>query len=164
MGGEAGGGGFLSLLLGPYLLPDSYQLSGQGGEDVPAFQVQATAPAELTWTNRAAVSTVQRGADLEIAWAAPDAAANGVLIVGGNYDRPIDSTFLFVCSAEPGAGRFVIPRRTLAGVPASRREPRQSAGWIYVGALTGAQPLAIDGQDAATAHALAGQAKSVLWR
>lgn len=164
LGGDAGGGGFLSLLLGSYLLPDVYQLAADGGEDIPAFTVEAAVPAELAWTNRAAVASVDRAADLEITWAAPDQAATAVLIGGANYDSPSDSTSLFLCAADPAAARFVVPRRTLASIAPSRPEPRQSTGWIYVGALAGNQPLAIEGLDAAAAHALAGQAKTVVWR
>jgi len=163
LGGESSALGFLGLLVGPYLTPGAYQLTSSGGADVSAFDVPAVAPDELVWTNRDTISRIDRTSDLEVAWAQPEAQASTVLILGGATDRPSDSSYVFVCAADPDERRFVIPRRTLAGAPASRPEPRQSYGFLYVGALAGPQALTIEGLDEAAAYAVAGQAKTVLW-
>lgn len=163
LGGESSTLGFLGLLTGKYLLPGGYQLTSSGGADVPAFDVPAVAPDELVWANRDTIRSIDRGADLEVIWAQPEAQASMVLILGGATDRPSDSSYLFVCAADPDERRFMIPRRTLAGAPASRSEPGQSYGFLYVGAFVGPQELTIEGLDEAAAYAVAGQAKTVLW-
>lgn len=163
LGGETSALGFLRFLASSYLLPGTYQLSAGGGGDLPAFSVEAEVPAELEWTNRDAVGIISRSSDLEVSWASPSPAASSVLVVGGAYDQPTDSSYLFVCAAEPSENRFVVPARTLSGAPASRPEPRQSSGFLFVGALAGGQPLSIEGLDEAILHAATGQAKTVLW-
>src|SRR5690606_16676268 len=122
LGGETSATGFLRMLLGPYLAPGAYRIFG-GGADVPEFEMEARVPEELVWSNRAEIGVIDRAADLEIAWAAPDAETSSVLIVGGAHDSAHDASYLFVCAADPAARRFAIPRRTLAAAPASRAEP-----------------------------------------
>ncbi len=108
-------------ILPPFLVPGAYTLSnGDGGTDVGPFQAAITLPPMIEWTNREALSEIDRSRDLTITWQGGDDATQLVTIVGFSLAAETDNSASFLCTARPGAGRFVVPAAVLSSLPATR--------------------------------------------
>jgi hypothetical protein len=115
-----------------YLDPGSYTLSGPGGRDIGPFQVSATVPSPLNWTNRDQLVNIDRTKPLTVNWTGGSSGST-VFIAGGATDLPTNSTALFLCVAPPGATSFTVPATALSNIPASRARRLQSPAALYVG-------------------------------
>jgi uncharacterized protein (TIGR03437 family) len=129
-------GGALSSLpsLGNSLQLDSgpVTISGNGGKDIGAFQVSASVPQPLTWTNRDQLNTINRAQPLTISWSGGN-PSSPVFIAGGAADLPNNASTLFLCIAAPGSTSFSVPPVLLANVPAVGARLIQYLGAVYVG-------------------------------
>lgn len=114
-----------------YLEPGAYSLNGFGGLTVGTFSASFNVPAPLTWTNREQLGFIDRSQPLAISWSGGD-ADQLVVITGFSADLPANSTALFSCVAPPGAGGFTVPAAMMANFPATRANPLQSKGVVYV--------------------------------
>ena len=114
-----------------FLDPGSYQVSGAGGLDVGMFSVSATMPGPLNWTNRDQLSVLDRTQPLNLAWG-NGSSDQQVFVVGFGVDLPTDTTTVFGCVPMPGASSFTVPPIILSNIPATRPNPLQSKGVIYL--------------------------------
>lgn len=119
LGGSAGG-------VAPYLDPGSYTFSATGGADVGAFQGQVQMPPAVTWTNAAAITTVDRSQGVTLTWTG--GAADGFVYISGySVAQPTSqqttsnasAAALFLCSALASAGKFTVPPVVLLALPPS---------------------------------------------
>jgi uncharacterized protein (TIGR03437 family) len=146
-----------------YLDPGSYSISGIGGMTVGPFSASIDVPGPLTWTNREQIGFVNRGQPLNIAWSG-GASGQFVVISGFSVDLPTNSTALFSCVAPPGAASFSVPATAMANFPASRANPLQSKGVIYVISIPASGPLGAPGLDMGFALFSYINGKSVLFQ
>lgn len=106
---------------GNYLDPGSYTISGTGGPDVAAFNVQITVPPALTWTNQDAISAVTRSNGQLVTWSGGDPA--GYVDITGSSTLVIGTTSAigasFACREHTSAGSFMIPASVTLAMPAS---------------------------------------------
>jgi uncharacterized protein (TIGR03437 family) len=128
-----------------FLDPGSYQISGQAGDDVPAFSATADVGGEVSWANRDAFTTIDRDAGVEFRWTG--AAEARVWLAGVNVDIPSNSSSLFLCAAPPGTSAMTVPPEILANFRASRSILGRSTGYLVLAAVpSGAvEPFAVDG-------------------
>jgi uncharacterized protein (TIGR03437 family) len=146
-----------------YLDPGSYSISGIGGMTVGPFSTSIDVPEPLTWTNRDQIGFVNRGQPLNIAWRG-GGSGQLVVISGFSVDLPANSTALFSCVAPPGANSFSVPATAMANFPASRANPLQSKGVIYLTSIPVSGPLGAPGLDAGFALFSYINGKSVLFQ
>ncbi|HWB85104.1 MAG TPA: hypothetical protein VG675_13250 [Bryobacteraceae bacterium] len=125
-----------------YLNPGTYTLSAPGGKDIGSFQVSATVPSPLNWTNRDQLTSIDRTKPLTVNWSNA-ASGSTVFIVGGGVDLPTNSTAFFLCVAPPGASSFTVPPVVLSNIPASRARRLQSPAALYVGEWSFGSPANI---------------------
>lgn len=104
-----------------YLDPGTYTFNnGAGGADVGGFNASLTIPAVLNWTNRAAVTTVNRAQGLTVNWTGAD--PNGYVVIYGYSAVGSGSTAIsatFICSERGSAGTFTVPSQVLLALPAT---------------------------------------------
>ena len=115
-----------------YLNPGSYTLSAPGGHDIGSFQVTATVPNALNWTNRDQLVNIDRTKPLTLNWTGASSGST-VFIAGGATDLPTNSTAFFLCVAPPGATSFTVSAAVMANIPATRSRRLQSPAALYVG-------------------------------
>jgi hypothetical protein len=94
-----------------YLDPGTYNLTGFGGSDVGAFQVQITMPPPITWTNAPSITSVNRQQGITVTWTGGD--PNGFVYITGY------SGAMFTCTAPASAGTFTVPPLVTNALPAS---------------------------------------------
>jgi hypothetical protein len=75
---------FGSAPSGRDLPPGSYRVTGSGGRDVSAFSASLNVGGNVLWTNKAAISTVDRGQPLTVTWTG--GTSPGYVLVGGYVD------------------------------------------------------------------------------
>lgn len=140
-----------------YLDPGNYTVSGSGGPDIAKFQAAFTIPTAFNWTNRDQAAVVARSQPLTLTWSGAPAGQT-LAIFGANVDVPANSTAIFYCIVPPGATSFTIPAPVLSVLPATRLDPLQSKGAIYLSNIPigNGTPFAASGLDAAVA-------RGVLW-
>jgi uncharacterized protein (TIGR03437 family) len=98
-------------------------ISGPGDR----FQVTAPPPMPFTWTNRQQIGLIDRSRDLTLNWSGGDGT---VVVVGGNFDQPTNTSGIFLCTAQASAGSLSVPSYVLSGVPPSRALLHRSAGYL----------------------------------
>ncbi len=107
-------GGSYSLSLSSPLPSGTWTFSnGAGGPDIGPDNFPFQVPAQVVWSNAAAVfgSGIDRSNPLTITWSGGD--SNGYVQISG-YARGGS----FVCTAPTAPGRFTIPTSILLGLPA----------------------------------------------
>ncbi|HEX5431014.1 MAG TPA: hypothetical protein VFW83_03550 [Bryobacteraceae bacterium] len=147
------------------LAPGSYTLTGAGGADIGAFQANLTVPSAITWTNRDQLINVDRTQPLTISWTG-GGGSDRAGIVGFGEDLPGNASAEFICIAPPGASSFTIPPPILENLPATRPNPLQSKGVIYLVSVPGSAlvPLQAKGLDAGLAMFTYIDGKTVVFR
>jgi uncharacterized protein (TIGR03437 family) len=100
----------------------AYTFAGAGGKDVGSFSANLQIPAAgFSWTNRTAVSPIQRANGLTVTWSGADPAAtiiiNGFSIGGSSTSN--SSGAGFSCTAPAGSSEFTVPATVLLALPAS---------------------------------------------
>jgi uncharacterized protein (TIGR03437 family) len=114
-----------------FLAPGNYTVSGTGGKDVGAVNVSIAVPSPITWTNRDQTTNVNRAQPLTLNWSG---GPNGqtIEILGVNTDVRTNSSGLFYCVAPAGATSFTVPPQVLAFLPATRPNPLDSKGIVFL--------------------------------
>ncbi|HEX5228364.1 MAG TPA: hypothetical protein VFW44_11665 [Bryobacteraceae bacterium] len=98
-----------------------------------SFTVTVPQGSTLTWKNRDQIGSISRGGALPLSWSA--SGKGTVLIFGGNYDRPTNSSGVFLCAADAAAGSLTIPSYILQGLPPTRSAYQQSEGHLQMAVL-----------------------------
>lgn len=109
LGGKAVSGGSTPS----YLAPGSYTLSnGRGGTDVGAFEAKFSVPAPLTWTNKNP-DAFAKSFNPTVEWQGGEARG---YVIAAAYGRNDLTGFYTICTQDPAARSFTIPRYVYAGL------------------------------------------------
>jgi uncharacterized protein (TIGR03437 family) len=128
-----------------FLAPGSFTIQSAGGSDVMPFKLPFTMISPLTWTNRDAISTIDRTAGFTVNFTG--SAGQTIAVVGGNVDLPTNASGVFLCIAAPGATSITVPPLMLANLPPGRGNPRYSKGAVFVVGAGGASKFSASGLD-----------------
>ncbi len=140
--------GTLSSILGSALLslsdlflsPGSFTLSGLASTAIAAFEAVVNMPQPLSWTNRGQIANLVRASGLTVNWTG--ASFNqSVFVYGLGTDLPTNSSYSFLCRANPGDSSFTVPPTVLANLPPTRAQLTQSLAAVYVGQWPIANPV-----------------------
>ncbi len=89
--------------------------SSPGGTEVPRFSMSVSLPAHFSWTNPAALNTIDRqGAT--VTWSGGSGAAY-ILMMGFTSSSKTGAYASFSCRAPASAGQFTIPSYALMAMP-----------------------------------------------
>ncbi len=121
-------------------VPGLYTVSGTGGADIGPFSISLNVTAPLTWTNKAAASTVDRTTNLTLTWSG--GPATGHVLIGGGT-QVSENTAVFICSEQTQKGLFTIPQFVLSALPEAQR------GTLFIAPHPLDNPITIPGIDAA---------------
>jgi uncharacterized protein (TIGR03437 family) len=123
--------------------------NGNGGADVMGFTANTTAHSGFTWTNSAAVSTINRSHGQEIDWSGE--AANSFVTITG-LSETVDPVTLvpaltaFTCLEDASKEKFTIPPSVLLAIPQTSTQTPGS-GTLEVGNSTAPGPFTAMGLD-----------------
>lgn len=107
---------FGSAPSGPNLAPGSYTIMASGGKDLSPFIATMNVAGNVVWTNKAAVSTIDRSQPLTVTWSG---GTPGYVLVGGYASSRSRSLRGFVCAEDAAKGTFTIPSFVLSLLPAA---------------------------------------------
>lgn len=116
-----------------FLKAPQFTITGGGGAIGP-LNIDIAAPPEFAWTNRAAISAVDRAAPLTVHWrgVAPEARLF-VFAAGSNSVSAAGETCY--CAVKAKAGQFTIPAALLANVPPTVPSPGRPTNLVALLAL-----------------------------
>ncbi len=150
-------GEYFALLTNPlvpndtYLDPGQYTVSnGSGGADVKAFSITRNVPSIFTWTNRNAITSVNRGQSLTVTWTPGNNPDDVAAIFGASYSIPKRVASTVFCFAPANAGTFTIPQYVLAAMVPSDTTGSPAGtpgGNLSVGAYSAIADFTADGLD-----------------
>ncbi|MCU0226736.1 MAG: hypothetical protein MUF01_03785 [Bryobacterales bacterium] len=134
-----------------FLDPGSYTISnGSGGADVKAFSVTRNVPSLFTWTNRNAISAVNRSQSLTVTWTPGNNPDDVAAIFGTSYSIPKRVASVVFCFAPANAGTFTIPQYVLAAMVPSDTTGSSAGtpgGSLSVGAYSALTGFTAEGLD-----------------
>lgn len=118
-----------------YIVAGNYTFNnGSGGADVRGFTASFTQAQPVVWTNKAVITTVNRGQGVTVNWTGGD--PNGFIQIYGFSSSAVSEnavTGFFSCLERSSAGSFNVPAAILLALPPS---PAGSAtGFTPIGAL-----------------------------
>ena len=148
---------FGSTPVGPNVPPGSYTLSGTGGKDVAAFRSTLNVGANIVWTNKSAVSSVDRSQPQTITWSG--GSNPGYVLIGGYSDSMNHEPSGFLCTEDATKGSFTIP-----GFILSALQVTGTRGVLFIGPHPLSQPVTIPGIDVAYFADASSDSKSVTYR
>jgi hypothetical protein len=107
-----------------YLDAGAYTVTGPGGADVGAFNLNLTVPPNLTWTNMSSVDNIVRANGQLVTWSGGDPNGNVTITglsfkLGTNANGSDSVGAIFICTAPDSAGQFTIPAPVLLTLPVS---------------------------------------------
>ena len=118
--GLPGGGGTPA----PGIAPGTYTLAGTGGSEVGPFNAQVRISSIPMWTNKDAITAVNRSSPLPINWSG--ATADDVVVItgiagtaaAGTGSNAVFEGTIFSCLARGNANSFTVPVSVLQQMPA----------------------------------------------
>lgn len=102
-----------------YLVPGAYTYNnGSGGANVGAFTANYTIPANVTWTNKAATTTINRAQGVTVNWSGGDQSGT-VQIYGFSVSDESENAVagFFNCIERASVGTFTVPSSVLLALP-----------------------------------------------
>ncbi len=149
-------GDYFALLTNPLVPGDTYLDAGlytvgngAGGTDVKSFSFTENIPAFPTWTNRAAITTVNRSQPLTVTWT-PGQPGELTSIFGSSYSIPKRIASVFFCFVDSAAGTFSVPSYVLGAMVPSEGSDQTAgtpAGSLSVGGFGSVKEFSADGLD-----------------
>lgn len=103
---------------GTYLEPGRYTITGPGGPDVGSFSGSIEIAPDLVWTNRAALTTVDRTQPLTITWSGGEPST--LVTIQGTSVAGTTATS-FQCFARNTDRQFTVPPSIVSQLPPSSR-------------------------------------------
>jgi 6-phosphogluconolactonase len=103
---------------GNVITPGDYTVdNGTGTQAFGPFKAVLSMPPMLTWTNKDALSSLDRTQDLTVTWSGGLPDKEFALIVGLSANK--QATTGFLCAEKVSAGQFTVPAWVLSSLPAS---------------------------------------------
>ena len=93
------------------------------------------------WTNKAAISAIDRTRPVTITWAG--GSLPGYVLIGGGVHVTGSGSTAFLCSEESQMGTFTVPSFVLGSLPAA--EPAN--GTLFIGASPLSNIISVPGLD-----------------
>jgi uncharacterized protein (TIGR03437 family) len=131
---------FGSSPTGPNVPPGTYTIAGSGGRGLSAFSASLTVTGNFSWSNKAAINTVNRNQPLTVTWTGGSNQA--YVLIGGYFEGRTAGFVGFVCTEEAGKGSFTIPSFVLSALP-----PAPTGGAMFISPHPLSQPVTIPGLD-----------------
>jgi uncharacterized protein (TIGR03437 family) len=103
-------------VLGTWIEPGNWTITGPGGPDVGAFSLNLVVPPNLTWDNRAQITSVTRSQGVTVTWSGGD-PNSFVVISGSSVSGKAMGTFY--CIERVPVKQFAVPAWVLAALPAT---------------------------------------------
>ena len=128
---------FGSAASGEGLTPGKYTMVSGGGHDVPAFSATLTVGANVVWTNKPAIPSIDPSQPLSVTWSG--GPNPGYVVVGGYVESGRAG---FVCVEDSSKGSFTIPSFLLSMLP-------PGAGGMFISSHPLSQQVTIPGVDLA---------------
>ncbi|MDA0204390.1 MAG: hypothetical protein O3A53_02115 [Acidobacteria bacterium] len=117
------------------LEPGGATVTANGG-DVGAFEADVTITAPVTWTNRAALDSINRANGVRFEWQ----GEAQVILAGMSTEMASNSSGVFLCVASPGATSFDVPDYALTNLPRSRFTRAQTRAYLLLLSMPPNQP------------------------
>jgi uncharacterized protein (TIGR03437 family) len=146
---------FGSTPAGPNLPVGTYTVSSAGGRDLNAFSTTMSVSGNIVWTNKAAVTNVDRSQPLTVTWSGGPGA--GYVVVGGYASSEAAGMLGFVCTQDASSGSFTIPSFILSMLPAA-------PGGVFVTPHPLSHQVTIPGVDLAYFMDGSSDAKSIVYK
>lgn len=150
-----------------YLVAGNYTFNnGSGGSDVGAFNASFTLPANINWTNRTAVTNVNRANGQLVTWTG-GGSSDLVQIYGYSLSELSDNAIagFFICLERASVGSFTVPPAILLALPPS---PAGSSltpvGVFSVGSVSAPRDFTAPGIDSGTIVSTTAIAKGVSYQ
>ncbi len=143
---------FGSTPIGPNVPPGTYTISSGGGQDVGSFSASLTVIGNVTWTNKASISTVDRTQPVTVTWSG--ATQPGTVLIGG-YSQTQTEERTFTCVEDASKGTFTIPSFVLSQMPAT------TGGTLFISPHPLSHQVSIPGLDLAYFVDASSQSKTV---
>jgi uncharacterized protein (TIGR03437 family) len=125
---------------GQDVAPGTYTITGTGGADLRAFSASLKIAGNIVWTNKAAISTIDRSQPLTVTWSG--GTSPGYVLIGGYFESRTAPFVGFVCTEDAGKGSFTIPSFILSALP-----PAATGGAMFIAPHPLSQPITIPGVD-----------------
>jgi uncharacterized protein (TIGR03437 family) len=100
-----------------FLEPGTYRIRSVTVKDLPEFHTETTVPPAVEWTNLADAAKIDRRRDFTFTWKSA-AAEDRILVAITNLDQATGAFGLAMCVSPGDAGRFTVPARMMANLPA----------------------------------------------
>jgi hypothetical protein len=148
---------FGSTPAGPNLPPGAYSITGSGGRDLSAFSATLNVGGNIAWTNKAAVTAINRSQPLTVTWSG--GTNPGYVVVGGYVNSNTRGIVGFVCTENSSKGSFTIPSFILSMLP-----PAATGGGMFVSPHPLSRQVTIPGVDLAYFMDGSNDSKSVVYQ
>jgi uncharacterized protein (TIGR03437 family) len=143
--------------IGPNLPTGTYTITGAGGHDVMAFSAALNVGGSVLWTNKAAVSTIDRSQPLTVTWSGGAEAA--FVVIGGYVNSNTAGLVGFVCTEDASVGSFTLPSFILSTLPAAA-----TGGGMFISPHPLSHQVTIPGVDLAYFMDGSSDSKSVVYQ
>jgi hypothetical protein len=148
---------FGSTPAGPNVPPGVYAIGGSGGKNVGAFNAMLNIGGNIVWTNKSAISTVDRTQPLTVTWSG--GASPGYVLLGGYAEGDNQGIIEFACAEDASKGSFTIPAFILSTLYSTA-----ARGGMFIGPHPLSRQLTIPGIDLAYFIDGSSDSKSVAYR
>ena len=148
---------FGSAPTGPNLPPGTYAVTGAGGRDLSAFSATLKVGGNILWTNKAAITTIDRSQSLTVTWSG--GTNPGHVLLGGYVYSNTAGLAGFVCTEYTAKGSFTIPSFILSVLP-----PAATGGVMFISPHPLSRQVTIPGVDFAYFIDGSNDSKSVIYQ
>jgi uncharacterized protein (TIGR03437 family) len=149
--------GLLGTNFAPLQAPvGTYLLSGSGGGDFGSFSASMRVSNALQWSNKGAITSVDRSQSLTVTWSG--GPAPGYVVFGGYVAKPSRSAFL--CTEDAAKGSLTVPQYVLSAMPAAT----SPNGYVFLAAHPLAPRFTIPGLDIGFFFDLSSDGKAMEFR
>jgi uncharacterized protein (TIGR03437 family) len=148
---------FGSAPAGPNLPTGTYAISGTGGREAGAFNATLNVSGNVLWTNKAAISAVDRSQPLTVTWMG--GTIPGYVLLGGYSEASGMGHAGFICAEDTSKGSFTVPSFILSALPQTT-----TGGLIFIGPHPLSRVVSVPGVDLAYFIDGSSDSKSVAFR
>jgi len=122
-----------------------------------AFSATLNVAGNILWTNKAAITTIDRNQSLTVTWSG--GTNPGYVLLGGYVYSNTASLAGFVCTENTGKGSFTIPSFILSLLP-----PAEAGGVMFISPHPLSRQVTIPGVDLAYFIDGSNDSKSVIYQ
>lgn len=148
---------FGSTPTGPNLVTGTYTVTSAGGKDLSAFNATLNVGANVLWTNKTSITSIDRSQPLTVTWSG--GTNPGSVLIGGYVFSNTVGLVGFVCTEDTSKGSFTIPSFILSLLP-----PAAGGGVMFISPHPLSHQVTIPGVDAAYFMDGSNDSKSVIYQ